>query len=172
MRENLKTVLITTLILLVVLLSIKTDKCYQEARKQPKTIYLTDTIVNVEWDTVYLERYKTIKLPVVDTTVYYITDTVVRLDSIEVEVPISKYSVDTTFFTDTTQLNLSIRNSGFNVKLDSLSYKFEYTPTSIKLPKKNYFREHFKFGVGAGAGYGCFSKQPDIFIGGGFYYCF
>jgi len=61
-----------------------------------------------------------------------------------------------------------IRNSGFNVTLDSLSYRLEYTPTL----KKNYFKEHFKFGVGAGAGYGCFSKKPDIFLGIGFYYCF
>ena len=169
MKETAKTLVIVILVILVVFLSVKSMKCHQEARKQPKTVYLTDTIVNVKWDTVYLERYKTVKLPVVDSTVYYITDTVVRLDSIEVEVPISKYSVDTTFSTDTTQLNLSIRNSGFNVTLDSLSYRLEYTP---RPPKTNFFREHFKFGLGAGAGYGFFSKQPDVFLGIGFYYVF
>ena len=168
-KETIKTVVITTLILLVVLLSVKTDKCYQEARKQPKTVYLTDTIVNVEWDTVYLERYKTVKLPVVDTTVNFIADTVTRVDSVEVEVPISIYKLDTIFSTDTTSLNIRIQNSGYDIKFDSLSYKFEYTPT---LNKTNFFKEHFKFGLGVGTGYGCFTRNPDIFLGIGFYYCF
>ena len=169
-KETIKTVVITTLILLVVLLSVKSMKCYQKARKQPKTVYLTDTIVNVEWDTVYLERYKTVKLPVVDTTICYITDTVTRVDSVEVEVPISIYKLDTIFSTDTTSLNIRIQNSGYAVTLDSLSYYFEYTPRPQK--KTNYFKEHFKFGLGVGTGYGCFTRKPDIFLGIGFYYCF
>lgn len=168
-KETVKTFVIVVLVLLVVLLSIKTEKCYQEARKQPKPIYLTDTIVNVEWDTVYLERYKTVKLPIADTTVYYIADTVTRVDSVFVEVPISKYKFDTIVFTDTTQLNLSIQNSGYEVKLDTLYYSFTYRPTKIKT---NYFRDHFRFGLGAGAGYGCFTGKPDVFLGVGFYYCF
>ena len=169
MKETVKTFVITTLILLVVVLSIKTDKCYQEARKQPKTVYLTDTLTNVVYDTIFIDHFETVKLPVVDTLVYCIADTVTRVDSIEVEIPISKYSVDTTFSTDSTQLNLSIRNSGFNVTLDSLYYRLEYRPT----PKKtNFFRDHFRFGLGIGTGYGCFTRKPDVFIGGGFYYCF
>ena len=165
MRETVKTFIITTLILLVVLLPIKTEKCQQEARKQPKTVYLTDTITNVLYDTIYLERYKTVKLPVTDTIVI---DSL-RIDSVFVEVPISVYKFDTTFFTDTTVFNLSIQNSGFNVTLDSLSYHFEYTPT---LQKTNFFKEHFKFGAGVSTGFGVFSKKPDVFIGFGFYYCF
>ena len=93
-----------------------------------------------------------------------------RVDSVFVEVPISVYKFDSTFTTDTTQLNLSIRNSGYDVKLDSLFYKFEYTPRPQK--KTNFFKEHFKFGAGVSTGYGCFSKQPDVFVGVGFYYCF
>ena len=168
-KKTLKTVLLTTLILLVVFLSVKTEKCYQEARKQSKTVYLRDTLTNISYDTVYLERYKTVKLPITDTLVYYITDTVVRVDSIEVEIPISKFQFDTTLSTDTTSLNIRIQNSGYDVKLDSLSYYFEYTPT----PKKtNFFRDHFRFGVGIGTGYGCFTRKPDVFVGGGFFYCF
>ena len=169
-KETIKTVVILVLVLLMVLLSVKSMKCYQEARKQPEPVYLTDTIVNVEWDTVYLERYKTVKLPIADKTVYYIADTVTRVDSVFVEVPISKYSVDTTFVTDSTVFNLSIRNSGYAVTLDSLSYYFEYTPRPQK--KTNFFKEHLKFGVGVSSGYGVFSKKPDIFLGIGFYYCF
>ena len=169
MKEIIKTFVIIILVLSVVLLSIKTEKCYQEARKQPKTVYLTDTITNVLYDTLFIDHFEKVKLPVVDSTVYYITDTLTRVDSIEVEIPISKYKFDTIFFTDTTQLNLSIRNSGYDVTLDSLSYHFEYTPT---LKKTNFLKEHFKFGAGVCVGYGCFSKKPDIFIGFGFYYCF
>ena len=169
MKETVKTFVITTLILLVVLLSIKTEKCYQEARKQPKTVYLTDTITNVLYDTVFLVEYKTVKLHIHDTLNQTIIRDSLRIDSVFVEIPISKYSVDTTFVTDSTVFNLYIRNSGFNVTLDTISYKFEYTPT---LTKTNYFKEHFKFGVGVSSGYGVFSKKPDVFIGVGFYYCF
>ena len=139
-------------------------------RKQPetKTIVVTDTITNVVYDTVYLERYKTVKLPTTDTL--YIDS--VKIDSVFVEVPISTYKLDTVFQTDTTRLNLFIQNSGYDVKLDSLYYKFEYRPTPPVVPKKNYFRDHFRFGVGVSAGYGFFSKQPDIFVGLGFYYVF
>ena len=168
-KETVKTFVIMTLILLVVLLSVTSMKCYQKSQEKPETVYLTDTITNVLYDTIYLERYKTVKLPVVDTTVYYIADTVTRVDSIEVEVPISKFQLDTTFSTDTTNLNIMIRNSGFNVTLDTLSYSFTYKPTKTKT---NFFKDHFRFGLGAGAGFGVFSKKPDVFIGGGFYYCF
>lgn len=169
MKETLKTVLLTTLILLVVLLSIKTEKCYQEARKQPKTVYLTDTITNVLYDTVFLVEYKTVKLPIHDTINQTIIRDSLRIDSVFVEIPISKFQLDTTFTTDTTCMNIRIQNSGYKVTLDTISYKFEYTP---RLNKTNFFKEHFRFGAGVGTGYGCFTRKLDIFIGGGFYYCF
>lgn len=165
MKETVKSFVIVILVILVVLLSIKTEKCYQEARKQPKTVYLTDTIVNVKYDTLFIDHFETVNLPLIDTIV---VDSL-RIDSVFVQVPISVYKFDSTFTTDTTQLNLSIRNSGYAVKLDSLSYNFKYTPTPNKT---NYFRDHFRFGAGAGAGYGCFTRKPDVFLGVGFYYCF
>ena len=169
MKETVKTFVIIILVLLVVFLFIKTEKCHQETRKQPQPIIITDTVTNVVYDTIYLERYKTVKLPVVDSTVYYITDTLTRVDSIEVEIPISKYKFDSTFTTDTTSLNIRIQNSGYAVTLDSLSYSFTYKPTH---QKTNFFKEHFKFGVGIGTGFGVFSKKPDVFMNIGFYYCF
>ena len=108
-KETVKTFVILVLVILVVFLSVKSMKYYQKSQEKPETVYLTDTIVNVEWDTVYLERYKTVKLPIADTTVYYIADTVTRVDSVFVEVPISIYQIDTTFSTDTTVFNLSIQ---------------------------------------------------------------
>ena len=165
MKETVKMFVIVVLVILVVLLSVKSMKCYQKSQDKPETIYLTDTLTNVVYDTVFIDHFEIVKLPVTDTIVI---DSI-RIDSVFVEVPISIYKFDTTFTTDTTVFNLSIQNSGFNVTLDSLSYHFEYTPT---LQKTNFFKEHFKFGVGVSTGFGVFSKKPDVFIGFGFYYCF
>ena len=170
MKEIVKAIFLLAVIYLLLFFLVNTNRQSQVIQeKQPEPVILTDTIVNVEWDTVYLERYKTVKLPITDTLVYYIADTVTRVDSIFVDIPISKFQLDTTFTTDTTCLNIRIQNSGYNVKLDTLSYLFEYIPTH---QKTNFFRDHFKFGAGVSTGYGFFSKQPDIFLGIGVYYTF
>ena len=167
MKEVAKSLVIVVLFLLVVLLSIKNEKCQQEARKQPKTVFISDTLTNIVYDTLFVEHFETVKLPVVDT-ITIINDSI-RIDSVFVVLPISKFQLDTTFVTDTTSLNIRIQNSGYAVTLDTLSYNFKYTP---RPPKTNFFKEHFKFGAGVSTGYGCFSKQPDVFVGVGFYYCF
>ena len=164
-------ILITTIIILITILTIVitthiTKK--QPKQPEPKTIIITDTISKVVFDTVFFDHYKTVKLSTTDTIVI---DSV-RIDSIFVEVPISVYQLDTVFKTDTTNLNIHIQNSGYDVKLDSLYYRLEFKPTPPVVPKKNYFRDHFRFGIGVSAGYGFFSKQPDIFVGLGFYYVF
>ncbi len=171
MKETVKTLVIVVLFLLVVVLSIKTEKCYQEARKQLKTetIIISDTLTNIIYDTLFIDHFETVKLHIHDTLNQTIIRDSLRIDSVFVDIPISKYSVDTTFVTDSTQLNLSIQNSGYAVKLDSLFYEFKYTPTH---QKTNFFKDHFRFGLGAGAGFGVFSKKPDVFLGGGFYYVF
>ena len=166
MKEIIKTMLILTVTYLLLFFLVRTNRQSQVIQEKPETVYLTDTLTQVMYDTIFIDHFETVKLPVVDT-VTIINDSI-RIDSVFVEVPISVYRFDTTFFTDTTVFNLSIQNSGFNVTLDSLSYHFEYTPTL----KKNYFKEHFKFGVGIGTGYGVFSKKPDVFLSIGVYYCF
>ena len=167
MKETAKTLVIVVLVLLVIFLSVKSMKYYQKSQDKPKTIYLTDTITNVVYDTLFFDHFETVKLPVVDTLIL-INDSI-RVDSVFVEVPISVYKFDTTVSTDTTRLDLFIQNKGYEVTLDSLSYYFEYTP---RLQKRNYFKEHFKFGAGIGTGYGVFSKKPDVFLSIGVYYCF
>ena len=161
--------LITIIFILITTLAIVITT--HRTRKQPvpptKTIIITDTISKVVYDTVFIDHYKTVKLPV--DTLYRDS---VKIDSIFVEVPISTYKLDTVFQTDSTRLDLHIINSGFEVKLDSLYYRLEYRQAPPVVPKKNYFREHFRFGIGVSAGYGFFSKQPDIFVGLGFYYVF
>ena len=162
-KETIKTFVITTLILLVVLLSIKTEKCYQEAQEKPEPVIITDTLTQVVYDTVFIDHFETVKLPIADTAVYYIADTVTRVDSVFVEVPISKYKFDTIVFTDTTQLNLSIRNSGYAVTLDTLSCSFTYRPTKINKTKKI----HWFIGPSLGIGYDFTSGKliPTIGIG-------
>ena len=168
MKEIVKSMLILTVIYLLLFFLVKTNRQSQVIQeKQSQPVILTDTIVNVVYDTLFIDHFETVKLPVVDT-VTIINDSI-RIDSVFVEVPISIYKFDTTFKSDTTQLNLSIRNSGYDVKLDSLSYNFKYTP---RPPKTNFFKEHFKFGAGVSTGFGVFSKKPDVFMGVGIYYCF
>lgn len=161
MKEIVRAIIILAVIYLLLFFLVNTNRKSQVIPdKQSQPVTIVDTITNVVYDTVYLERYKTVKLPITDTTVYYITDTVTRVDSIEVEIPISKYSVDTTFFTDSTQLNLSIRNSGYDVKLDSLYYSFTYKPTKTK-------KIHWFIGPSLGIGYDFTTGKlvPTIGIG-------
>ena len=159
-------ILVITNVIFFTIFSIITYRRVQPV-PQPKTITVSDTLTNIVYDTLFINHFETVKLPVVDTLIL-INDSI-RVDSVFVEVPISIYKLDTIFSTDTTQLNLSIQNSGYNVTLDTLSYSFTYKPTH---QKTNFFRDHFRFGVGIGTGYGCFTRKPDVFIGVGFYYCF
>ena len=168
MKEIVKSMLILTVIYLLLFFLVKTNRQSQVIQeKQSQPVILTDTIVNVVYDTLFIDHFETVKLPVVDT-VTIINDSI-RIDSVFVEVPISVYKFDSTFTTDTTSLNIRIQNSGYAVTLDTLSYSFTYKPTH---QKTNFFKEHFKFGAGVSTGFGVFSKKPDVFLSIGFYYCF
>ena len=168
MKDIVKSMLILAVIYLLLFFFVNTNRQSQVVQeKQSQPVILTDTITNVLYDTIFIEHFETVKLPVVDTVI--IINDSLRIDSVFVEVPISVYKFDSTFTTDTTCLNIRIQNSGFNVTLDTLFYNFKYTP---RPPKTLFFKEHFKFGAGIGTGFGVFSKKPDIFLGAGFYYCF
>ena len=169
MKEIVKSIVLLIVIYLLLFFLVKTNRQSQTKQPEPKTITVTDTLTQVIYDTIFIDHFEIVKLPTTDTTVYYLTDTVKRVDSVFVEVPISVYKFDSTFTSDTTRLDLFIQNKGYNVKLDSLSYYFEYTP---RPQRSNYLKEHFKFGLGVSTGFGVFSKKPDVFIGFGFYYCF
>ena len=168
MKEIVKAIFLLAVIYLLLFFLVNTNRKSQVIQeKQLQPIIITDTLTNVVYDTIFINHFETVKLPVVDTLIL-INDSI-RIDSVFVEVPISVYKLDTIFTTDTTQLNLSIRNSGYDVKLDSLFYEFKYTP---RPPKTNFFKEHFKFGAGVSTGFGVFSKTSDIFVGIGVYYIF
>ena len=166
MKEIVKSIIILAVIYLLLFFLVKTNRQSQVIQEKPlQPVILSDTITKVVYDTVFIDHFETVKLPLTDTIVI---DSI-RIDSVFVEIPISKYQLDTTFTTDTTKLNLSIRNSGYDVKLDSLSYNFKYTP---RPPKTNFFKEHLKFGAGVSTGFGVFSKKTDVFFGVGLYYTF
>ena len=167
MKEIIKSMLILTVIYLLLFFLVKTNRQSQVIQEKPETVYLTDTLTQVIYDTIFIDHFETVKLRTTDTLT--IINDSIRIDSVFVEVPISIYKFDTTFKSDTTQLNLSIRNSGYDVKLDSLSYNFKYTP---RPQKTNFFKDHFRFGAGVSTGFGVFSKKPDIFVGVGLYYTF
>ena len=168
MKEIIKSMLILTVIYLLLFFLVKTNRtCQVIQEKQSQPIIISDTLTQVIYDTIFIDHFETVKLPVTDTLIL-INDSI-RIDSVFVEVPISVYKFDTTFTTDTTSLNIRIQNSGYAVTLDTLSYNFKYTP---RPPKTNFFKEHFKFGAGVSTGFGVFSKKPDIFVGVGIYYTF
>ena len=169
MKDIVKAIFLLVVMYILLFFLVKNRQSQVTTEKQLQPVIITDTLTQVVYDTVFFDHFETVKLPVVDTIICYIADTVTRVDSVFVEVPISIYKLDTIFSTDTTSLNIRIQNSGYDIKFDSLSYKFEYTPTHHKT---NFFKEHFKFGLGVSSGYGVFSKKPDIFLGIGFYYCF
>ena len=153
-------ILVATIIILFTTLAIVLTN--HRTRKQPETkpIVITDTLTNIVYDTVYLERYKTVKLPVTDTL---IIDSV-KIDSVFVEVPISVYKLDTTFCTDSTRLNLFVQNSGYSVTLDTLTYKFTYQPTPPVIKKKRH-RFGFFVGPAVGVGYDYLNNKPVPTVG-------
>lgn len=158
MKEIVKSMLILTVIYLLLFFLVKTNRTCQVIQEKPETVYLTDTLTQVMYDTIFIDHFETVKLPVVDTLIL-INDSI-RIDSVFVEVPISVYKFDTTFKSDTTRLDLFIQNKGFNITLDSLSYRLEYTPTKIK-------KTHWFIGPSLGIGYDFTSGKlvPTIGIG-------
>ena len=140
-------ILVVTIVILFTTLAIIVTN--HRTRKQPvppqKTIIISDTISKVVFDTVFIDHFVTKKLQLTDTI---IKDSII-IDSVFVEIPISVYKLDTTFVTDSTRLDLSIQNSGFNVSLDTLSYKFTYQPTPPVIKKKRH-----RFGIYVGPAVG------------------
>ena len=138
-------ILVVTIVLLFTTLAIVVTTHLTRKQPETKTIVITDTISKVIYDTIYIKEYKTVKLSLTDTL---IKDSII-IDSVFVQVPISVCKLDTTFCTDSTRLDLHIQNSGFDVSLDTLSYKFTYQPTPPVVPKK---RHRFGFYIGPAVG--------------------
>lgn len=121
------------------------------------TIKLNDTIVDMEYDTCYLWKKDTVKLPVVinDTT------TLIKIDSILVEVPKYKYYYDTILKDTAYSTRFSAVIEGFDVNLDSVYLNTVIAPQKAK--KEPWYRNICPavglgygtsgFGIFAGVGY-------------------
>ena len=121
------------------------------------TITLTDTITNWEPEYVYLSHFDTIKLPVVDT----VNDTIIKIDSVLVQIPISTTVYDTTITDINYKTDLRAVLSGFQTSVDSV-----YLSTEImqQNPKKQPWYNRLGVGVGVGFGTGGFG----VFAGVGY----
>lgn len=121
------------------------------------TLTIQDTITNWNHDTMYLSRLDTIKLPVVDT----INDTIIKIDSILVQIPINTYVYDTTITDSLYRTSLRAVTSGFAVTMDSLYLNTEIMPQKVK---KQPWYGNIVPAVGVGFGTGGFG----VFAGVGY----
>lgn len=104
-------------------------------------------------ETVQTGRVVYIKVPVPGDR-----DTITLLDSIEVPVPIEQKRYDDSLYTAWV--------SGFEPNLDSIRL---YQTTIVETVTKTVVKPSplITFGIHAGAGWGVFHRQPDLYIGVG-----
>ena len=159
MKEIVKAIFLLAVIYLLLFFLVKTNRTCQVIQdKQSQPVIITDTLTQVMYDTIFINHFETVKLPTTDTLIL-INDSI-RIDSVFVEVPISVYKFDTCFTTDSTNLNIRIQTSGYDINLDTLSYSFTYRPTKTK-------KTHWFIGPSLGLGYDFTSGKliPTIGIG-------
>lgn len=146
--------------ILLVILSHRAKNDVDNMITTTDTIFVKDTITNWQYDTMYLSRLDTIKLPVVDT----INDTIIKLDSVLVQIPIYTTVYDTTIIDTNYKTDLRAVVSGFQCQMNSLYLSTEIIKQELKkAPKKWYQRFCPAIGVGLGTG-----GQIGIFGGIGY----
>lgn len=116
------------------------------------TIQITDTITEFQPDTIYFSRFDTVQLPAV-----VINDTLVKIDSVFVQIPINTYVYDTTITDSLYRTSLRAVTSGFAVTMDSLYLNTEIFPQKVKkAPWYNNIVPAVGVGFGSG-GFGVFA---------------
>lgn len=113
--------------------------------EEPQQIVIDHYIDRVKTDTIWLDRYDTLTYYQCDT-IYENDEIVLVADTIQVPVPISKSIFSDTLKTDTTKFSYRMLVEGYNVAIDSLSYHFEYNPSTTQ--KKTQQRWFFGLAVG------------------------
>lgn len=131
---------------------------------EEKEIIIQDTIFQDK----IIEKTKLKYITTLDTIIEYKLDTITIKDTIYI--PIEHLQYLDTFITDTTQLRLRIKYSGFKAQLDTIEYNLSYKPkTPLKSKKKGQLGQFI--GLGLGVNYGlCInpyktSFQPNISVG-------
>lgn len=165
-----KQIIITVIAaVLVILATVATVRSCDKVHPVEHTVYVTDTITNVRFDTFYVKEIRVEKLKTTDTLYVYSDSVYQVVDSVNVEVPISTYTVERIFENDSSDLKIHLSLSGYNVKLDTLAYSMQYRYTTIQPPKKRN-RLGFMFGVMGGVGIDPTTGKvvPSIGVGVGF----
>lgn len=114
---------------------------------QATTECITDTITDLAYDTVYFSHFDTVHLPAV-----VINDTLIQVDSVYVQIPISTYQYDTIISDTNYTTSLKATVSGFGVSFDSLYLNTKIMQQEPKNTPKWYENICPSAGVGFGTG--------------------
>lgn len=129
----------------------------ESVRESKRTEIRTDTIRLT--DTIRIEKLKPILTEVIRV------DTV-KADTV-LQVTRQDYSVEVS--NDSIQGEIYASISGISPSLDSLSYRFDLPVKTIteKVEVERIVKQktHLSYGLGVGAGYGIFTKKPDVYVG-------
>lgn len=127
-----------------------------------KPVVKTEAKIITKTDTIY----KIITKP------QYITQTIIRTDTIKADTAVNYVQREyyTNINTDTITGQIKAVVSGFNPSLDTLQYNL-HIPTrtitnTIETQTTKYKQKHWNFTVGVGAGYGLINRKADVFVGG------
>ena len=147
MKNILNYILFGLALVLCVFLAYKTYTLKEKVEYITDTIQVCDTVVNWQYDTVYFNRFDTLQLPVVrfDT----INDTLLKTDSVFVQIPYYTYQYDTVIHKEDYETSLKAVLSGFNCQMDSLYLNTKIMPQKVK--KEPWYNN---IGVGIGLMYG------------------
>jgi hypothetical protein len=141
--------------ILLVILSHRAKNDVDNLITTTDTIVINDTIHNWQYDTMYLSRLDTVKLPVVDT----INDTIFKIDSIYVQVPLHTYHYDTIISDSTHTTAIQADIEGFAVRLEQLSIETKITPQRTE---KQPWYTNICPAVGVGFGTGGFGVFAGV----------
>lgn len=142
-------------VILVSDLNKRTTELIELTHLEPEIIFL-DSLV---YDTVYIEKYENVRLPIYNTDTILINDTILITDSADVVIPISTYHYDTTL----AETHISLICEGFDVRLNSLL--IENLKTSIIKENKPK-----RIGLGLQLGIGATKEGFSPYIGVGISY--
>lgn len=166
MKNNvLKTIFITIIILVIFLIGWFCSKKYYYVPINPVEIHDTIKIDSVR----IVEKTKIVDKSVFDTTYIWKYDTIT--DTIKLEIPIEHKEYIDTLRTDTSEIDLRIKYSGFKTSLDEIDITNHYY---VKQPvKTNKIKVGQSITLGVQTGYGVtLTDQPQFspYIGLGITY--
>lgn len=118
-----------------------------KGQRQTEIIEKTNTVTltDVKYDTIYLTRYDTLEYYNYDT-VWEGGDIVIITDTLQIPVPISTSTFDTTVISDEFKTQITGQISGFHTSLDLLTINTEIT--------RQEPRKRLKLAPAIGLGYG------------------